>query len=84
MGAGVECSGNTSEVDGVVTGALADWATDSLEASKLLYYQPGSQNLLKPGTKLDEAYYQVALPIVRLQLARAGVRVAWMLNQIFR
>ncbi len=35
-------------------------------------------------TKLGNEYYQYALPIVRLQLARAGVRVAAMLNQIFR
>jgi hypothetical protein len=65
-------------------GLLADWATESLEAAKLLYRRPGLQDLLKPGTKLGEEYYRVALPIVRLQLARAGIRVAWMLNQIFR
>ncbi len=64
-------------------GSPADWATESLAAAKLLYRQPGTQNLLKPGTKLSEEYYQFALPIVRLQLARAGVRVAAMLNQIF-
>ena len=64
-------------------GSLADWATEGLEAAKLLYRQPGAQDLLKPGTRLGEEYYQLALPIVRLQLARAGVRVAWMLNQFF-
>lgn len=64
-------------------GSLADWATDSQEAARLLYRQPGSRNLLKAGANLDDAYYQVALPIVRLQLARAGVHVACMLNQIF-
>jgi hypothetical protein len=37
-------------------GSLADWATESLEAAKLLYRQPGSQNLLKSGTKLSEEY----------------------------
>jgi hypothetical protein len=63
---------------------LADWASESLQAAKLLYRQPGSKNLLKSGTKLDEGYYKLALPILRQQLARAGVRVAWMLNQIFR
>jgi nuclease S1 len=65
-------------------GSLNDWATNSLEAAKLLYRQPGSQDLLKSGAKLGDEYYQVALPIARQQLARAGVRVAWMLNQIFR
>ena len=37
-------------------GLPADWATESLEAVKLLYRQPGSQNPLKAGTKLGEAY----------------------------
>jgi hypothetical protein len=65
-------------------GSLADWATDSLEAAKLLYRQPGSQNLLKSGTKLNDDYYRMALPIIEKQLAKAGIRVAWMLNSIFR
>ncbi len=65
-------------------GSLVDWATDSLEAAKLLYRQPGSRNLLKPGTKLGEECFQGALPILHQQLAHAGVRVASVLNQIFR
>jgi len=65
-------------------GFPADWATGSLEAARLLYRLPGSKGLLKPGTKLGDEYHKLALPIVRLQLARAGVRLAWVLNQLFR
>jgi nuclease S1 len=65
-------------------GSLADWATESLEAAKVLYYLPGSQKLLKSGMILDQEYNQLALQIIHRQLARAGVRVAWILNQIFR
>jgi len=65
-------------------GSLTDWATDSLEAGKLLYRQPGAQDFLKPGTELGDECYQFALPVLRQQLARAGVHVANVLNQVFR
>ncbi len=44
--------------------SLADWATESLAAAKILYHQPGTRDLLKPGTKLGKEYCQFALPIV--------------------
>jgi hypothetical protein len=40
--------------------------------------------IVKLGTKLDDSYCQMALPVIQLQLAKAGVRVAWVVNQIFR
>jgi hypothetical protein len=85
MGSGTARPGYTREIYGIWSqGSLNDWATDSLEAAKLLCRQPVAQDLMKPGTKLGEEYFQMALPIVRRQLAKAGVRVAWVLNQIFR
>ena len=51
-----------------------------LEEAKLLYRQPGSQSLLTSGSKLGEEYYEFAVPIIRLQLARAVVRLAFTLN----
>jgi len=85
MGAGIECPWRPQRIRWRGSqGSLADWATDSLEAAKLLYVQPGSQGLLKPGTKLGEEYLSGCPPIVRMQLARAGLRLAWVLNQIFR
>jgi nuclease S1 len=65
-------------------GSLADWATESLKEANLLYRQQGSQNLLESGTKLGAEYCQFALPIIRLQSARAGVHLAFTLNGIFR
>ena len=43
---------------------------------------PGTNALITSGTELDAGYCSVALRIIRRQLAKAGVRVAWMLNQI--
>ena len=61
-------------------GSVEDWASESLEEAKLLYRQPGSQSLLTSGSKLGEEYYEFAVPIIRLQLARAVVRLAFTLN----
>ena len=66
------------------TGTVIDWANESLAIAKMAYRVPGTDQLLKPGTKLGNDYCGFALPIVRQQLAKAGLRVAWMLNEIFR
>jgi hypothetical protein len=39
---------------------------------------------MKSGTKIGAEYYAFALPIIEEQLAKAGIRIAWMLNEIFR
>lgn len=65
-------------------GTVEDWATETLQAVKLAYHLPASDELLRPGTKLGEEYYQMALPIAETQLAKAGVRVAAVLNEVFR
>ena len=69
-----ECSKGTPE----------EWATESLQVAKEAYCTPGTQTVMKSGTRLGDDYYRMALPIITKQLAKAGVRVAWMLNQIFR
>jgi len=64
---------------------LVDWASESLEIAKLVYRMPGGYGrLLRLGTELDQGYYRFVLPIIRQQLARAGHRVAWMLNEVFK
>lgn len=65
-------------------GSLENWATESLEAAKMAYRLPGSQRAMESGTKLGEDYCQFALPIIKSQLAKAGMRVAVTLNAIFR
>jgi Mrp family chromosome partitioning ATPase len=82
-----------SEVDAVSTpensaewsmGTPEDWATESLEAAKVAYCLPGTRTVMKSGSNLGEGYCRSMLPIVQRQLAKAGVRVAAVLNEIFR
>jgi len=57
---------------------------ESLAIAKIAYRVPGTGQLLKPGTELGDDYYEFALPIVRQQRAKAGLRVAATLNAIFK
>jgi hypothetical protein len=65
-------------------GTLEDWATESLQVAKEAYCLPGAKSVMKAGTKLGDDYCRFALPIIQKQLAKAGIRVAWTLNEIFR
>jgi hypothetical protein len=65
-------------------GSPEEWATESLDLAKTAYRFPGSQVLIKPGAKLDSRYCAAALPVIQRQLAKAGIRTAWMLNQIYK
>jgi hypothetical protein len=61
-----------------------DRATESLADAKLAYRTPGGDVLLRSGAKLGKDYCNFALPIIRRQLAKSGVRVAATLNAIFK
>jgi hypothetical protein len=65
-------------------GTIEEWATESLQVAKQAYFLPGTSTIMTSGTEIDAYYCSIALPIIQAQLAKAGVRVAWMLNQIFR
>ncbi len=66
-------------------GTVEDWANDSLRAAKLAYGGPGrSSTPLASGATVGEDYVRMAEPILREQLARAGVRLANELNTFFR
>ena len=65
-------------------GTPRDWASESLAVAKAAYHLPGKQVLIRPGTKLGNEYYRFALPIVQRQLAKAGVRLAYTLNGIYK
>jgi len=65
-------------------GTVEDWATESLELAKQAYCLPGTKTLITSGTKLSDEYCRYALPVIQLQLAKAAVRLASLLNQIFR
>jgi len=64
-------------------GTPEDWATESLQVAKEAYCLPGTKTVMPSGAKLGDEYYRAALPIIQRQLAKAGIRLAWMLNQIF-
>ncbi len=63
-------------------GTPEDWATESLLIAKSAYRLPGSQAIIRPGTTLGARYYNFALPIIQQQLAKAGIRTAYILNGI--
>ena len=63
-------------------GTPGDWATESLMTAKSAYRLPGSQVIIRQGTRLGAEYYNFALPIIQRQLAKAGIRTAFILNAI--
>jgi hypothetical protein len=63
-------------------GTPEDWATESLLIAKSAYRLPGSQTIVRPGTRLGAEYCNFALPIIQRQLAKAGIRTAFILNGI--
>ena len=67
-----------------VKGTPEDWATDTPQVAKKAYCLPETQTVIQSGTALGDSYYRMALPLIQMQLAKAGVRVAWTLNEIFR
>lgn len=61
-----------------------DWADESLQEAKKAYRFPqGARSAIESGTRLSRDYSEMALPIIRIRLAQAGVRLANELNAIF-
>ena len=66
-------------------GTPADWALESSALARTVAYDFSGESKApdehgQPTLKLDAVYDQRALPVVREQLARAGVRLAKLLN----
>jgi hypothetical protein len=61
-----------------------DWADESLAVARRAYCFPGSDDQLRPGARIGRAYEHANLPIVRERLEQSGVRLAALLNAIFR
>jgi hypothetical protein len=59
-------------------------ATQSLGAARQAYQDPATGQRIEPGALLGEAYYEANLPVAKRQLYRAGVRLAWVLNEALR
>jgi hypothetical protein len=65
-------------------GTPADWASETLQAAKEAYRLPGTGRVMPSGTELGNEYCVFALPIIQKQLAKAGIRIAFVLNEIFK
>jgi nuclease S1 len=65
-------------------GSPEEWASESLILSKTIRRVPGSSASLRPGARIGSEYCRVSRPVIQQQLARAGIRTAWMLNRIFQ
>jgi nuclease S1 len=66
-------------------GGIEDWADESLEAGRRAYLAvPGSSVVLRPGDSISRDYEKVNLPVAVDRLARSGVRLASMLNEILK
>ena len=65
-------------------GTPADWANESLKAARKAYRLPGKTTAIPSGSELGDEYTGWAVPVIREQLAKAGTRISWILNGIFR
>ena len=66
-----------------MAGTVEEWATESLLAARAAYLIPGTNERLKRGQKLAEAYYEANLPVARGRLYQGGIQLAWVLNEAF-
>lgn len=65
-------------------GSVVDWADESLAAARGAYQDPVTGRELRRGARLGLPYQNANLPVVRHRLARSGVRLAAVLNDVFR
>jgi nuclease S1 len=65
-------------------GTPEDWASETLQVAKEAYCLPNTGALMKSGSRLGNDYGTFALPAVQKQLAKSGIRIAFVLNEIFR
>jgi hypothetical protein len=64
-------------------GTPEGWATETLLVAKKAYRLPWTERVIPSGTKLGDDYVRMAAPVIQEQLAKAGIRIAWTLNEIF-
>ncbi len=62
-------------------GTPADWATESWRLARELAYRDADGNEIESGATLGRRYVTTRTPIVDAQLRRAGVRLAWVIDQ---
>jgi nuclease S1 len=65
-------------------GHIEDWADESLEVGRRAYLNPRTNTILRTGDSIGRDYERVNVPLVTDRLARSGVRLAFLLNDIFK
>jgi hypothetical protein len=65
-------------------GRIEDWADESLEVGRRAYRNPRTNASLRTGDSIGRDYEQANLPLAVDRLARSGVRLAFLLNEILR
>ena len=63
-------------------GRIEDWADESLELGRRAYHIPGSNRTLRSGDEISREYIEANLPAAVERLARSGIRLAALLNEI--
>ena len=65
-------------------GDVEAWTDESLQEAKKAYrFPPGTTRTVESGFKLGREYAEASLPVIRVRLAQAGVRLANELNAVF-
>jgi hypothetical protein len=65
-------------------GTVESWADESLAEAKKAYRDPRNPaRTIATGDRLGREYAELGVPVIRLRLAQAGVRLAHELNAIF-
>lgn len=65
-------------------GRLEDWANESLEVGRHAYLDPSTKAYLRSGQAIGHAYEEDNRPRAEERLARAGIRLASLLNLVLR
>jgi hypothetical protein len=63
-------------------GRVEDWADESLALGRRAYRIPGTDRALRQGDEIGRDYIEANLPLAVERVARSGVRLAAMLNEI--
>jgi hypothetical protein len=79
----IECAKQHDSRDWV-HGRVADWADESLEVGRRAYLVPNRTASIRSGAVLGREYERENLPRAVERLARSGVRLAALLNEILR
>ena len=65
----------------IESGSPTDWVLEAHALAKSnAYHDPQTNGMVQSGAALDQQYYQANIAVVDQQLAKAGVRLAKILN----